>query len=171
MELLTLCESIKSNAETITSQVLDHWGTIAEAEPWHALPEDLDHDHLPHLLRSLAGAGLCTEFDRDMCREVVQHSATHGRHRAAEGFDDGLLYREYHLLRRALWKQVKLDHGESATVYYATMRLDALIGLASSAALHGMNWAALDEEGRWPQVLEELLDEWPLPSDSDGIRR
>lgn len=171
MDLLTLCESIKSNADTITARVLDHWATIAEAEPWHELPGDLDHDHLPHLLRSLAGAGLCTEFDREMCREVVQHSATHGRHRAEEGLDDTLLYREYHLLRRALWKQVKIDHGESAAVFYATMRLDALIGLASSAALHGMNWAALDAEGRWPQVLDELLDEWPLPNESGGRGR
>lgn len=163
MDLMTLCESLKANAASIATKILENWDTIAEGEPWQALPPDLDHDHLPDLIRSLASAGLCTEFDRDLCRVMVTDSATHGDHRAAEGMDDALLYREYHLLRRALAKQLQRDHGENAAVFYATMRMDALIGLASSAALHGMNRAALEQEGRWPHVLDELLDGWPLP--------
>ena len=163
MDLLALCESMKSNAEETTARILERWQEIGEAEPWHALPRGLDHDHLPILIRSLAGAALCTEFDRELCRNMVHDSAEHGEHRVEEGLDEALLYREYHLLRRALWQQMKKDHGENAQVYYATMRIDALISLANSAALHGMNRHRLEREGRWPQVLDELLDEWPLP--------
>lgn len=162
-DLHTLCETIKASAETVVTAVIDRWDVIAEGEPWQALPPDLDHDHLPQLIRSLASAGLCTEFDRDLCRSMVHDSAEHGKHRAQQGMRDTLLYREYQLLRRALWRHMKEEHGETATVYYATMRLDALISLANSAALHGLNWATLERDGRWPHVLDELLDEWPLP--------
>lgn len=162
-DFLALCETIKANAESVVTAVIDRWDVIAEGEPWQALPADLDHDHLPELIRSLASAGLCTEFDRELCRSMVHDSAEHGKYRAQEGMSDSLLYREYHLLRRALWEHMKGEHGETATVYYATMRLDALISLANSAALHGLNWETLNRDGRWPQVLDELLDEWPLP--------
>lgn len=162
-DLHELCETIKGDVEGVVTAVIDRWEVIAEGEPWQSLPPDLDHDHLPELIRSLAAAGLCTDFDRDLCRSMVRHSAEHGKHRAREGMSDALLYREYHLLRRALWDHMKREHGETATVYYATMRLDALVSLANSAALHGLNWETLDRDGRWPDVLDELLDEWPLP--------
>lgn len=163
LELRTLCESMKSSAEEISHRILDRWEEIADGEPWQVLPKDLDHNHLPELVRSLAGAGLCTDFDPELCARMIRDSAEHGKHRAQEGLDDTLLYREYHLLRRALWQQFRQDHGETATVYYATMRIDTLISLANSAALYGLNWRVLEDEGRWPQVLDELLDEWPLP--------
>lgn len=163
IDLVTLCETLKANAQEVATDILARWDEVAKGEPWQALPPGLDTDHLPQLIRSLAGAALCTEFDLKLCRKVVRDSAEHGKTRAREGMGDTLLYREYHLLRRALWQQMKEQHGETATVYYATMRLDALVSLANSAALHGLNWAALDEEGRWPQILDELLDEWPLP--------
>ena len=163
MDLRVLCETMKANARAVATAIVEHWGTITESEPWHALPEDLDHDHLPDLIRALAGAALCTEFDRELCGEVVDVSAKHGRHRADEGFDDALIYREYHLLRRALWDHLKSEHGENATVFYATMRLDALVSLANAASLHGLNRDRLDADGRWPAALEELLADWPLP--------
>lgn len=163
MDLRTLCESMKSGAEEISHRILDRWDVIAGEEAWQALPSDLDHNHLPELIRSLASAGLCTDFDSELCAKMVRDSAEHGRHRAEEGLSDNLLYREYHLLRRALWQRFKDEHGDSATVYYATMRIDALISLANSAALYGLNWKTLDADGRWPQALDELLEEWPLP--------
>ncbi|MFP4624531.1 MAG: hypothetical protein ACLFRX_10165 [Gemmatimonadota bacterium] len=164
MDLLALCETMKANADEVARAMVDHWRTIGEAEPWHRLPDDLGHDHLPHLIRDLAGAALCTEFDREMCRRAVRTSAAHGERRAEAGLDDALLYREYHLLRRALWRQMKRVHGETATIYYAAMRLDALVSLANAAALHGLNRGTLEAEGRWPRVLDALLDDWPLPS-------
>lgn len=161
--LLALCDSLKDNADEVATDIVARWDEIAKGEPWHALPAGLDNDHLPDLVRSLADAALCTEFDQALCRAMVQDSAVHGKHRAEEGMSDTLLYREYHLLRRALWQQMKEHHGETSTVYYATMRIDALVSLANSAALYGMNWEALEEDGRWPHVLDELLQEWPLP--------
>jgi hypothetical protein len=164
MDLLAICESMKANADEVARAIVDRWLEIIEAEPWQRLPEGLDFNHLPRLIRDLAGAALCTEFDRGMCATLVRTSAQHGQHRAEEGLGEELIFREYHLLRRALWRQMKADHGENATVYYATMRVDALVSLASSAALHGMNRDALIEQGVWPQVLDDLLDDWPLPA-------
>jgi hypothetical protein len=163
MDLLAICETLKANANELAGSIVRRWRTIGSNEPWHALPDDLDFDHLPDLIRALAGAALCTDFDRGMCRKVVSVSADHGRHRGSEGLDEALLYREYHLLRRALWLQMKENHGETSTVYYATMRVDALISLANAASLHGLNQDSLEDQGRWPRALDHLLDEWPLP--------
>lgn len=154
---------MKANSDDLASDIIDRWDVIAESEPWQVLPPDLDHDHLPQLVRSLAHAGLCTDFDRDACRSMAHDSAEHGKYRAQEGMEDALLYREYHLLRRALWHHMKETHGETATTYYATMRIDALISMANSAALYGLNWEALERDGRWPNIVDELLDDWPLP--------
>lgn len=164
MDLLTICESMKANAEDVAAAVVDRWAQVGEAEPWNRLPADLDHDHLPKLIRNLAGAGLCTEFDRGMCATLVKTAAEHGEYRDEQGFGEDLIYREYHLLRRALWQQLKETHGESATVYYATMRVDALVSLATSAGLHGLHRDALENQGDWPEILDRMLDEWPLPA-------
>ena len=164
MDLLAICESVKASADEITSSVLDRWRQIGDAEPWHRLPADLDFDHLPKMIRDLAGAALCTEFDRGMCARLVRTAAEHGEHRAEQGLEEELLYREYHLLRRALWDQMKGDYGQNATVFYATMRVDTLTSLANAAALHGLNRPILEEKGVWPDVLSDLLDDWPLPA-------
>ncbi|HUG38845.1 MAG TPA: RsbRD N-terminal domain-containing protein [Longimicrobiales bacterium] len=163
MELKELCDRISEEAADITEQVLHRWGEIAESEPWLALPADLDFDHLPALIRRMAVASLCTTFDRGACRDMLAAAATHGEHRARQGFDESLIYREYHLLRRALWARMKSDHGESANVYYASIRMDAISTLATAGALHGMHRTELEEQGRWPAVLEEIMTEWSLP--------
>lgn len=163
MDLTTLCRSLQSDADTIADEIVDSWKDISDSEQWLELPEQLDHDHLPDMIRSLAEAGLCTDFQRKACHKVGQIAAEHGAHRATEGFGENLIYREYHLLRRALASTMKERHGESATVYYASMRVDVLVSLASAAALHGLHKDELEREGRWPNVLQELLDGWPLP--------
>lgn len=163
LDLLTLAEMIKANAAEISTDVLDRWQRIARSESWHRLPEDLDHDHLPQLIRALAAAALGTEFDRSLCERVADLAAQHGYHRSQEGLDEALIYREYHLLRRALWERLKAEHGETAIVYYAAMRIDTLISLTTAAAVHGWNREDLAASGRWPDALRELLDEWPLP--------
>lgn len=162
--LAALCESLKANADQIAATVIEKWRKIGVTEPWHALPDGLDFDHLPELIAALADAALCTVYDAILCREVAELAARHGEHRADEGLHEALIYREYHLLRRALWIQMKEEHGETATVYYATMRVDALISMAIAASLHGLNREALEAEGRWPEALDELVADWPLPN-------
>jgi hypothetical protein len=163
LDLLSLAEMIKANAEEISADILARWERIGRTETWHRLPEDLDHDHMPQLIRAMAAAALGTEFDRSLCERVVDLAAQHGYHRSREGLDEALIYREYHLLRRALWERLKTQHGENATVYYAAMRLDTLISLTTAAAVHGWNREGLTDVGRWPDALEELLTDWPLP--------
>ena len=164
IQLLTLGETLKGNADDIANQIVTRWQEIARVEPWLALPSDLDFDHLPTLIRQLAAAALCTEFDRGLCEQVARTAAEHGEYRAAEGFHDDLIYREYHLLGRAMWERMREDHGESAMAYLAAMRLDALTGLGTAAALYGLHRDRVTGTRSWAEVLEDLLDKWPLPS-------
>ncbi len=164
MDLLSLCETIKANAGEIGANVISDWGHISGAEPWLVLPDRLDLDHIPQLVRQLAAASLCTDFDRALCQDVIRTAADHGDRRRGEGYEETLLHREYHLLRRALADRLRRMHGEDTTVFLAMMRIDALTTLAIAAALHGFHRKELEERGRWPAVIERLLDDWPLPS-------
>lgn len=163
MNLEKLCDQITNEAEPIARLIIERWDYIARNEPWLALPRDLDFDHLPDLVRRMAEAALCTDFDRQRCRDLIASAAAHGEHRAREGFEETLIYREYHLLRRALWHRMKAQEGENANVYYASMRLDTISTLATSGALHGLHREELERQGRWPDVLEEIMTEWPVP--------
>ena len=166
MDLKQLCDRIVREAHDIADQIINRWTEIARSEPWLALPDDLDFDHLPELIQNMARAALCTDFDHGHCRALLMTAATHGDHRAREGFEEELIYREYHLLRRALWTRMKQQHGETADVYYASMRLDTISTLAATGALHGMHQREFKEQGRWPDVLEDVMADWPAPGDT-----
>ncbi len=163
MDLLTICESVKARASDIAADIIDRWDGISVSEPWLELPEQLNHDHLPELVLRLGAASLCTDFDRDLCREVMHTAAKHGERRRTEGYGESLVHREYHLLRRTLAERIKREYGETSTVFLAMMRMDALTTLAIAAALHGFHRSDLAERGVWPDVIDRLLDEWPLP--------
>lgn len=163
MDLRTLCQRTRSEARTITDLIIDRWSQIASSEPWLSLPEDLDHDHLPELIELLADAALCTDFEPRRCHEVARVAAEHGHHRARQGFAENLIHREYHLLRRALAERLSAVEGERSIVYLGVMRMDAVASLAGSAALHGLYRERLEEEGRWPDAVDELVEDWPLP--------
>lgn len=163
MALEKICEELKAQAEDIARQVVGRWSTIGANEPWLSLPEDLDQDHLPDLIRRMVVASLCTDFERERCRDLIASAASHGEHRARQGFEENLIYREYHLLRRALWNRLKDGYGEGAGAYYASMRLDTISTIATAGALHGMHREELEAQGRWPGILEEIMTEWPLP--------
>lgn len=164
MDFIALCEMIKERAEDISAAVLDRWVVISGAEQWLSLPDGLDYDHLPQLIRQLAAASLCTEYDRTLCEHVVQTAVLHGVHRADQGFGENLIHREYHLMRRALAREMTAEHGETADTYYANMRIDALISVAASAALRGVHQPdELDDGDRRREVASEILDAWPIP--------
>lgn len=167
MDLHTLCHRIVEESERIAEQVVHRWGEITASEPWLSLPDDLDFDHMPDLIRRMALASLCTEFQRDRCRDLIASAAVHGEHRARQGFEETLIYREYHLLRRALWSRMKQEEGENARIYIASMRMDTISTLATAGALHGMHRQELEAQGRWPDILEEIMTEWPLPGVPD----
>ena len=163
MELEQLGRKLTEDADQVADAIIRRWSEIGSAEDWLRLPDDLDHDHLPDLIRRMAEAALCTDFERDRCRAVLECSAAHGAYRASQGFDESLLYREYHLLRRALWHRIEASWGSGAGTYYASMRLDTTATLATSGALNGIHRDELERQGRWPGVLDEILDDWPLP--------
>ena len=127
--------------------------------------DELDFDHLPDLVRRLASASLCTEYDREHCLAVARLAADHGVDRAREGFGahpdlPGIPPPS----ARARRPFVSRSTARAPPVFYATMRLDALSGLASAAALHGLHAVGCPErEAGLHDALRQLLDEWPLP--------
>jgi hypothetical protein len=163
MELKDLGITLQENARDTSDQIIRRWREIADAEPWLALPPNLSFDHLPQLIRGMANAALCSDFSREACAEVAATAADHGHYRAGEGFDENLIYREYHLLRRAFADRLQEDHGRGAFVFMATMRLDSIGSLCQAAALHGLHRGPSIQDGRDSEVLRDLLDRWPLP--------
>lgn len=161
MDLDQIGQILSASADDLALAVVQRWEELSEAEEWLALPDDLDMNHLPALIRSLADSALLSDFSRRECRRVVDAAALHGQHREEAGFAEDLIFREHHLLRRALWNQLRERFGENAQTFYAAMRLDTVIGLATTASLQGYHWKKLEEHGRWPRALDELLEEWP----------
>lgn len=161
LDLDQIGEILKTSADEVALSVVQRWRELGKAEEWLTLPEDLDMDHLPSLIRSLADSALVSDFGKPECTRLVDAAALHGQHREEAGFGEDLIFREYHLLRRSLWNRLRERFGENAQTFYATMRLDTVIGLATAASLQGYHWKKLNEQGRWPQALDELLEEWP----------
>lgn len=157
------CHALKARAADLVDAIIEGWRHQAEAQPWLTLPDRITHDHLPDLLDSLAEAALCSLQDESSRRRLVERAAQHGIDRHAEGFAEELLYREYHLLRTYLWGWIRREWGTLPDVQDVILLLDAAITLSTSASLRGYHRAVLEEQGRWPRVLDELVNEyWPM---------
>jgi hypothetical protein len=148
---------IEQEAEALVKWVLEAWGVIAEAEPWLALPPDLDQDHLPQLVRELSAAALDGARSESLRRQLLYTAAEHGAHRRDSGFAEDLIHTEYHLLRRALWSYLRKQFGENDDTVEVILRVDATITLAAAGSLLGYHRTALEAAGRWPDGLEKVL--------------
>ena len=156
-----LLERITERAEQLAADIVEEWREIGQDEVWLALPPNMDFDHLPLVLRSLAEATLSPELDRSLARELVDNSARHGSDRLEQGFQESYLYTEYMLLRRSTWELFQ-EHLPAGEAYQYIVRADALISLATMACLRGFHRPTYEERGDWPATLHRLVDEWPL---------
>ena len=152
--------AIRDSADELAKTVVSRWRDIGAAEEWLSLPPDLGFDHLPGVIRALAAATLISEFGAEECRELAEAAARHGSDRADEGFGESLVFREHHLLRRTLRSHLRERFGENTQTFYATMRIDSGISLASTASLLGIHRSELQAQGRWPASLEDALKDW-----------
>ena len=157
----TVLKLILDSAEDLAAGIVAEWRVIGRDEVWLALPENMDFDHLPDVLRALARATFVSELDRGLAREVTAASAKHGSDRQEQGFQESYLYTEYMLLRRSMWELFR-EHLAPPEAYDAIVRVDALISLSTLACLRGFHRSTYEERGDWPATLERLLDEWPL---------
>ena len=156
-----LSRVINSEKELIAHSIVEQWRQIAESEVWHSLPPQMSYDDLPNVLAAIATAGLAPKFEDPALADILRYSALHGDHRNTEGFQEGFIYTEYHLLRRSLWQYVRerLDANTSMAVI---TRIDAAISLATMAGLRGFHCRTFEERGDWPAARDRLLSAWPL---------
>lgn len=158
-----ICESIKDRAD----EILEIWEEIARELPWLELPREHRIDGLPEVIAGIAEASLCEPLDREVHRQKISAAVEHGRERRKQGLDDSLLFTEYHLLRQAMWRFIRERFSPRRGIEAIT-RIDTAITLATIASLRGFHGAELDARGDWAQVIEQLTNESPLLTPSDG---
>lgn len=138
--------------------ILSDWQTLTGVHPWLQLPEDLDLDHLPELVHALIDTCAMQGEDGDPKRRVVEAGLLHGKHRSGQSYPDHLLFREYHLLREAIWRGMHRRHPHERETISAISRIDAAITVATRASLQGYHRGTWDDD-----VVEKLVREsvWP----------
>lgn len=164
-----VCQAVKASAVDLALEITLQWKLKATAEPWFTFPEQIDFDHLPELIASLADVALARSSDPEVRRRKIWAAARHGEERRRDGFHEELLFREYDLLRRALWQYIRDHHGINQPSTNVILAIDSGISLAASASLRGFHRDAFESAGRWPAALDELLDCWPQPPDASPV--
>jgi hypothetical protein len=141
-------------------EILAEWKRVSSEEPWLSRPQEDRIEGVPTLVASLLNSALAEEEgDISRHREMVRAAATLGETRCAQGIPQETLFSEYHLLREALWRCLERTGAELSERAHAILHVDAAISLATRASLYGYHRGELDAMGRWPQVLEDVLDE------------
>jgi hypothetical protein len=147
-----------------SGEILVEWNALAVERPWHELPDTHRLDSLPEVITGLIEAAICSPGDRELHRQHVGAAAIHGEERRSQGFDQELLLTEYYLMREAIWRILR-RHGSHARRTEAILRIDAALNLATRASLAGYHRSEYQNAGKWPQALDELVDQSPLLTD------
>lgn len=149
-----ICNEVKDHVP----EILRDREALTRDQPWLALPTDARLDHIPQLVEALVDACVCAETDRATREHAVRTAMEHGVQRRDHGFEDDLLFREYHLLREAIWRGMQKRRRKDHAAFDAIARIDAGITVATRASLEGFHGRADDEElvrglvamGPWP---------------------
>lgn len=154
-----LATYLAENADGIARDIMQDWNELGEQQPWRRVPEYLDQDHLPDMIRALARAALASFFELDARREVVRVAALHGEHRFEQGASEEILSREYELLRWSLWRRLRAQ-ASSHDASQAIIRIDSALTLGHGASLRGYHRAHIELGGDWQETLEQYVQEW-----------
>lgn len=160
METDEICALVRNSQD----EILQLWEERTRQEPWMRLPEGARIDHLPELLGALADSVLCIPDEESSRRRVIEMAVRHGAHRARDGFDDPLLYKEYHLLRECIWEVVERQHPRSQRAVEVISRIDMAITNSTTGSLHGYHHAG-DDDGEMRAIVDRLVEQstWPPP--------
>jgi hypothetical protein len=159
-------QTIVDDAPTVVARVLERWNADTAEEPWWNM-EHVDADHLHQLVQATADAALEDEPTEDTVRRFILTARDHGRDRRNDGHRDTVVHHEFVLLRRALWADIKEQHGANAASHRAMTRLSMALSHAEIASLHGYHELDLppDSVARAPERLTQewlrLLADWP----------
>lgn len=144
--------------------ILHELTTLARREPWLAIPEDRRVSTLGPLALALVSASICEPADEDrQAAEVgacITAAVSHGAARRALGGSDEILFKDFFALREAVWAFLRRLPGADRTqAAHAILRTDVIAAFATRAALYGFHRAEIEDAGRWPGVLEQLVSE------------
>lgn len=162
----TIRQTIVDDAASVVARVLERWKTVSAEEPWWNM-EHVDADHLHELVQVTADAALEEEPTEATVRRFILTAHDHGRDRRDDGHRDTVVHHEFVLLRRALWADIKEEHGATAASYRAMTRLGMALSHAEIASLHGYHELDLppDSAARAPERLTQewlrLIADWP----------
>lgn len=153
-------EAMEERAAALATRIAETWTERSVEVLGAPLPKELDLDSLPELIRMLARAAYSGPGDAAP-EELVRIAIKHGVDRRASGYADNIIFREYHLLRRYLWDELrKSDQGQDAVVG-AILRIDAAMTTATAASAHGFHLE--DKEIDQERLVKRLVKEWAMP--------
>ena len=153
---MPLTREVLDAAPELAAGIVRDWSALASTFGWSESKGRIDQDHLVDLIGQLAEAALHRDVTGgDASVGLLRTALEHGRDRRADGFSEEMLLREYHLLRRGLWENLKRISPESATE--TILRIDGEITMATAASLRGFH----QEEGADEDALiEQIARNW-----------
>jgi len=152
---------IRDDVKAHVDAILRDWERITAEEPWMSLPEHHRLDALPKVAQALCDAALTPSGGSvEAYRQFVWAAVGHGEMRRQQGFAKELLFTEHYLLRQAMWRYVTAHH--LARAAETLVRLDAAVTVGTRASITGFHHAELQQRGRWPAVVEDIVRQAPL---------
>lgn len=136
-------------------EIMVEWSVIAADEPWVALPEGERIDGLPQVLESLITVALFDPLRTEAHEKLVHVAGLHGIQRRDTAQPGDVIFREYYLLRNAIWSVLSRE-SRDPDVYDAMIHLDAAINTALRASLFGFHLVELEGEETYEQRLRQL---------------
>lgn len=154
---MPLTQDVIEAAADLAAAVVRDWTSLADSSPWAETVEPIDEDHLADLIRCLGEAALARQTGAGgPSKSLIRAAIQHGRDRSADRFTEEMLFREYHLLRRGLWEELKRrDVGLAAETI---VQIDAEITLATAASLHGFHLGQTDADEE--SLADQIARRW-----------
>lgn len=153
---------LEQNADGIAAKVAALWHERAQQVLDERLPLELDLDHLPEVIRRLAAAATAGAADR-AAEQLIRSGIEHGKHRREAGYSGAIIFREYHVLRRFLWDELKGSGEPQDAIVGAILHIDAAMTTATAASIHGFH--LLDRPMDEDALVQRLVNEWTTPFD------
>ena len=133
--------------------ILEEWVAVSHEEPWHVHPERYGVDSLHEVVRGVLDVALGDGSDNAASERLVRAAASHGDQRRVQVTGDEALLREYHALRTALWRYLRGVPMPANEALTAISRVDAVITVATTAALRGYHRSDMKPTPEWGMEL------------------
>jgi hypothetical protein len=130
------------------------WQQITAADPWHLHPDRFGVDSLTQVIGAILDVAMTDSMSGDADERLIRSASAHGDQRRTQGVDDGMVLREYHALRVALWKALRDSASSAGEAFDAVIRVDVALTVATTAALQGYHRADRVSGSQWSIELD-----------------